>query len=242
MSIIFYTILFIIGIIVGNYLSIKSIEIPKKLDMRKKYYNDTKKEKIISKITYIFLGGILSLILAYILRLNVYEIDLSKIIIYIFSMIFISVLILIAGIDRLYLKIEKSILTFGIITSIMYMLYLCIVDLGCIYANAIYLATYIILLIIDTFLLRRYATDSYIINVLLEACLITSFTDLKTLTYTLIMTTISIIIYMLLSKIRSKKKGNIKVTIKDVPIGYFLASSNIIILLMIRIFENCCIY
>lgn len=243
MDILFYGILFVVGMIVGNELSKKAAQYSKNLGAKKNTYeNETKMDKIFSKLIYIFLGGIVSILLTHILKINMYNYDLGNMIIYIFSMLYISTLILIAGIDRAYVKIEKNVLAFGIITSIIYMLYLCVVDLRCAYLCAIYLIIYIVLLIIDTFLLKKYATDSYIVNILLELCLILSFTDLRTLTCTIIMLIIAIILYVLFMKKKNKKSGNKKLRIKDIPFGYFIAASNIMVLIMIRIFENYFIY
>ena len=230
-------ILFIIGITVGFFLKTKTIEIPQSLDMKKTHYEKSKGE-IWSILTYMGIGGISSIILAEVFKINVQKFDISNLIIYIFAMIYISILIIIAGIDRDYSKIEKRVLAFGIISSIVYMLYLCIVDLASIYLNGIYLAIYMGLLIIDTFLLRRYAKDSYIINTLLLSVVILVYTDINTLIYTIILALIAIILYSLLLKRQQKKNGNKKIKIKDIPIGYFIAASNIIVLFMIKILEN----
>lgn len=239
MNLILYTIVFIIGIAVGAFWDIKASEIPKNLDMKKVCYSKRKNEDKISTLTYIAIGGISSVILANVLKIN--EFDFVKLIIYVFAMLYISALVLIAGIDRNYLKIEKRVLAFGIISSIVYMVYLCAIDLASIHLNIIYLAIYMILLVIDSFLLKRYAKDSYIINSLLVLAMIVVFTDLRTLTYTLVMTTVAVALYTLLLKLQQKKSGNKKIEIRKMPIGYFIAASNIIVLFMIRIFENYCI-
>ena len=202
------------------------------------HYSNNLNEELISKMKYILMVGVAAVILANILKINIYEFDFYKIIIYIFAMLYISTLILIAGIDKVYSKIEKSILAFGIISSIMYMLYLCIVDFESIYLNGIYLAIYMVLLIIDAFLLRRYAKDSYIINTLMFLIIILVFTDIKILIYTLVMAVIAIIIYALIQIEQKKKNGNKKLKINEIPIGYFIAASNIIVLIMMRVLEN----
>ena len=241
MNIIFYMILFIIGIVVGGYWAIKSSEIPKELDMQKIYYSNKPNEELISKITYILIGGGSSVVLANILRVDFLKFDISNLIIYIFGMMYISTLVLIAGIDRNYLKIDKKLIAFGIIASIVYMIYLFMVELTSIYLSTIYFSIYMILLVIDSFLLRKYAKDSYIVNLLMLLAIMLVFTDLKTLTYTLVMAVIAIGLYTVLLKIQQKRNGNKKIKLKEIPIGYFVAASNVIVLFMIRIFENYCI-
>lgn len=238
MNILFYTTLFLIGIAIGSIWAVQSSKVPKSLDMKKTHYSNNSHEELISKLTYILIGGVSSVILANILNINIFEFDFLNLTIYIFAMLFISTLILIGGIDRTYSKIEKRILAFGIISSIIYMLYLCIIDFASIYLNATYLAIYIVLLVIDMVLLRKYAKDSYIVNILLLLNIILVFTDLKTLTYTITMALIAIVLYVILLKSQKRKNGNKKLKIKEIPVGYFIAASNIIVLFMIRIFEN----
>lgn len=238
MNVLFYSVLFIIGIVVGSVWAVKANKIPKTLDMKKTHYSNHTHQDFISALTYILLGGIISVILANILDIHIYEFDLFNIIIYIFAMLYISTLVLIGGIDKYYNKIEKRIIGFGIVSSIVYMIYLCTVDLASIHINAIYLSIYIVLLIIDTFLLRKYAKDSYIVNILMLLNVILSFTDLRTLTYTTLMAFIGIFIYGLIQTSQRKKIGNKKFKISEIPVGYFIATSNIIVLFMIRIFEG----
>lgn len=238
MNILFYTILFLIGIDIGFFWNKKSKEIPKKLDMKKNNYNLNHNEERISALTYMLIGGVSSVILANVLNINIHEIDLIKPIIYVFAMLFISTLVVIAGIEKNYSKIDKSVLAFGIISSIVYMLYLCIIDLASINLNLLYLAIYIILLVIDSFLLRRYAKDSYILNILLLITIILVYTDLRALTYTIVMAFIAITIYAILLKFQQKKRGIKKIKISQIPVGFFIAASNVIVLFMIRIFEN----
>lgn len=241
MNILFYAILFIIGIVVGSIWAIQANEIPKELAMKKTHHSNKKNEELASNLTYIIIGGVISVILADVLKININEFDLFKITIYIFAMLYISTLILVAGIDRLYSKIEKSLITFGIITSIIYMIYLIAIDLKSIYIEAIYLAIYLILLIIDAFLLRKYAKDSYIIDTLLLLMIIIVYTNLNILIDTVLMAIIAVGLYVFMLKRKKRKQGNKKIKINEIPVGYFISASNIIVLFMTRFFQNYCI-
>lgn len=238
MNILFYTILFIIGCVVGSYWSIRAREIPKILDLKKTHHKIKPKQELISELIYIMVGGMSAVILANILNIHINEFDMPKMLIYVFAMLYISALVLIAGIDRNYSRIEKKTLAFGIISSILYMLYLCIVDLTSTHLSVIYFAIYMILLIIDSFLLRKFAKDSYIVNLLMVLTMILVFTDLKTLTYTIIMALIATLLYILQLNIFKSKNGNRKIKIDQIPVGFFVAASNIIVLFMVRAFEN----
>ena len=58
---------------------------------------------------------------------------------------------------------------------------------------------------------------------------------------TVIMTIIAILIYMLIKNLIQKKVGNKKTKFNQIPVGYFIGASNIIILFMMTFITNCCI-
>lgn len=238
MNIFFYTILFIIGIVIGRYWDIEAKEIPKKLDLKRTHYSKNPNEKFISQLTYALIGGVSSVILANTLRINVNNLDLSSIVIYFFAMLYVSTLVVIAGIDKNYSKIDKKVLAFGIVSSIVYMIYIFSIDFASVYLNVRYLVIYMILLIIDAFLLRKFAKDSYIINLLMLLGIILVYSNFCILAYTLLMALVAVLIYIIILKSQQKKNGNKKIKINEIPVGFFIATSNIIILFMIRIFEN----
>lgn len=238
MNLIFYIIIFLIGSVIGGLWAVKSREIPRELDLKKTHYSTNPKAELISELTYILCGGVSAAILANIFNINIYEFDICNFIIYIFSMLYVSTLVLIAGIDRIYTKIDKKTLSFGIISSISYMLYLCMVDLASIKLSIIYFGIYMILLVIDSFLLRKFAKDSYIVNLLLILTMTLVFTDLHILIYTLVMSLIAVGTYALLLKLQKKKNGNKRIKIKEIPVGFFVSASIVIILFMVKIFEN----
>lgn len=238
MNILFYTILFIIGIVVGSYWAVIASEIPKKLDLRKTHYRNNSNEEFISKLTYTLIGGVTSVILANILNISINNLDASSIIIYTFAMLYVSTLVLIGGIDKEYSKIDKKVLAFGIVSSIVYMIYLFAIDFSSVYLNVKYLLIYIVLLIIDAFLLRKFAKDSYIVNLLMLLNIILVYSNLRILIYTLITALIATLLYIIISKSQKKKNGNKKLKINEIPVGFFITASNIIVLFMIRVFEN----
>ena len=123
MNILFNTFLFIIGVIIGLLWEEKAREIPKNLDLKKTHYSNRPKQDLISKWNYILIGGASTVFLANIFNISTSDFDISNLIIYIFAMLYISTLVIIGGIDRIYTKIDKNMISFGIITSIFYMLY-----------------------------------------------------------------------------------------------------------------------
>ena len=238
MNIILYMIFFLTGITSGYYCSLIANEMPKKLDLKRTNYRKNYNESLASKLTYTLIGGVSSVVLANTLNISVSSYDISSIIIYIFGMIYISILVLIGGIDKNYSKINKSVLAFGVVSSILYMIYLFVIDLSSVNLNIKYLFVYMILLLVDAFLLRKFAKDSYLINLLILISIISVYSNFIILVYTLILAMISIMLYTIILKSQQRKNGNKKIKIPEIPIGFFIASSNIIVLFMVRIFES----
>lgn len=257
MNIFLYAIIFIIGTLFGSFYTLAVYRIPKNIDIIKKHsYCPNCNHKLgffelIPVLSYIFLGGkcknckqkirirylllellggITFVVLALALRINIENLNIQVLILFALTILYITAVILISGIDKEYIKINKSVLAYGIIISILYMIYLYTIGETSIYRYAIYLAIYVILLSIDTILLRNYAKDSYIIDLLMYLNMIFVFTETEIFILTLIMATIAILIYALIRKINQKKTGNKKLKISEIPFGFYIGASNIIIL------------
>ena len=238
MNIVFYIVIFLIGVIIGEFWNEQVTELPQKLDLKKTHYSNKKNEEIITNITYAVIGGIISLILALTLKITPQKFDIVNLIIYIFTMLYMSTLVIIAGIDKNYSKIDKKMLAYGVVTSMVYMIYISIIAPESIYLNLGYLLIYTILLLIDAFLLRKFAKDSYIINLLILIAITLVYSNFIIVTYTLVMTLIGVLVYIFILNVQKKKNGNKKIKINEIPFGYFISASNIIILFMVRILES----
>lgn len=265
MNTFFYIILFIMGTLFGSFYTLAVYRIPKNIDIIKKHsYCPNCNHKLgffelIPILSYIFLGGkcknckqkirirylileviggVSFVVLGYALNLNVENLNIQNIILFSFIVLYLTAIILISGIDKEYVKIDKKVLAYGIIISIIYMIYLYTIDATSIYRYAIYLALYIILLFIDTFLLRRYAEDNYIIDICIYLTMILIFTGTSVYMKTLVMTMLSILIYLLIMKLTQKKNRYKKIKLNEIPIGYFIGASNITVLLIISLLVN----
>lgn len=241
MNILLYTLIFLIGMLVGNFIKNAIYKIPRNISMLKRgitYFNSENKskiQKIMIQIVFLVSGGILFVSLARILQIDINNLKSSSIIMYLFTVSYMSILIIISGIDKKFIKIEKKIITSGIILSMIYIVYLYVINPSSIYFSAIILGIYLVLLTIDTFILRRYAKSSYIIGNLMLLNMVLLFSELEIFIYTIIMATIAILVFSIIEKIRKKKNGNRKIKFKEIPIGYFIGISNIIILFMIAV-------
>ncbi len=261
MEIFFYIIIFMIGITFGSFYTLAVYRIPKGQDITHTHsYCPNCNHKLnlfdlIPVFSYIFLGGkcryckqkirprylILETIsglafvgFAYLMGLSVYNLDVIKITEYVFFALYFTFIILMAGIDKEYRTINKPVLMYGVIISIMYILYLYIIEKNSIYRYGIYLLVFAILLILDTIKLRKKAQDSYTYSILMVVMIMAIFTGEYVTINAIISTLLLIAITLLIKKLKQPK--NTKTTQQysnTIKIGLYLAISNIIYLVMV---------
>lgn len=246
----------------GSFYTLAVYRIPKNIDIVKKHSycpNCGHKLGILDLfpiLSYIFLGGkcryckqkirlrylileILSgiafILLAYTLKINVYTLTLKSVMPFIFMVLYFTAIILISAIDKEYRTINKKVLAYGIIISLAYMIYLYVIEPISIYRYAIYLAIYIVLLIINTFILRRFAKDEYFIDLLLYFMIIVMFMEEIISLITLAVFFLEIILYIIIKNITKSKNGNVPIKIEQIPFGYFLGAGNLITIFAICI-------
>lgn len=231
MNILFYAVLFLLGVFVGKFYKLAIYRLPRNMDVLKKHYfgdmNEENNSKVLEILYSIFIGAIFILI-AYILKLDVYSLSVSSIIRYFIIILYFSTLIIIAGIDKENIKIEKKVLSFGTIVALIYMIYMCVINSAVIYKYAIYLMIHIILMTLDMFLLKKRAKDSYTIDTLILLNIMLMLGDVRVLFYTIWITLLTILIDLIILKIRQKKSGNKQIKLSEVPIGFFLCVSNMV--------------
>ncbi len=242
------------GAMFGSFYTLAVYRIPKNIDIVKKHsYCPNCNHKLgvlelIPILSYIFLGGkcknckqkirprylileILSgfafVILAYALGLDIYTLSINNAIVFGFTALYFTALVLIASIDKEYRNINKKVLAYGIIISLAYMIYLYTIEPTSIYRYAIYLAVYVILLTTDTFLLRRYAEESYLINLIMYFNLMLMFVGYRISAFTLLIFIFEIILYYIISKLKQSKNGNKPIKLSEIPLGFYLGAANI---------------
>ena len=230
MNVVFYIIIFIIGLLLGDFYvtSARRMKKGKKIFSIHSYCSNCgEKLKILEKIpilSYLFLKGkckhcnkkikiqyILGEILAGILFLLIavmLDINATSITSFIFIILYFSYIILAMIMDKEARNIPQKLLTYGIIISLIYIVYLCIIDRTAIYKNAIYLLIMVILLLIDTINTKKLAQESYVIELLTTLLIMLIFTEEITCILTIIGTLITIALYILINKIsKIKSKG-----------------------------------
>ena len=256
MEVFFYVIIFIMGITFGSFYTLAVYRIPKGEDITHTHSycpNCNHKLNIIDLIpvfSYIFLGGkcrycknrirprylileiisgLFFVVIAYLMKLSIYTLEINQIIEYAFFVLYFTFIILIAGIDKEKRTINKFVLMYGVIISIMYIVYLYIIETTSIYRYVIYLVLFILLLAIDTISLKKHAKNNYTYSILMLVIVMTIFTGEYTTISSIMTTLLFISIYLLYKKLKNRK--NIKTTEQfnnKIQIGYYLSIFNIV--------------
>lgn len=253
MEAIFYIIIFIMGITFGSFYTLAVYRIPKGEDITHTHsYCPNCNHKLnfwdlIPIFSYIFLGGkcryckqkirpryliletisgLFFVIIAYLMGLSIYNLEKLKIIEYIFFVLYFTFIILMAGIDKESRTINKPILMYGVIISIMYIIYLYIIEKTSIYRYVIYLVLFIILLLLDTITLKKHAKNNYTYSILITIIIMAIFTGeyvtISSIITTLLATSITLLVKKLKNK-RTTQQYNEKV-----KIGLYLSIFDII--------------
>ena len=253
MEAIFYIIIFIMGITFGSFYTLAVYRIPKGEDITHTHsYCPNCNHKLnfwdlIPIFSYIFLGGkcryckqkirptyhiletisgLFFVIIAYLMGLSIYNLEKLKIIEYIFFVLYFTFIILMAGIDKESRTINKPILMYGVIISIMYIVYLYIIEKTSIYRYVIYLVLFIILLLLDTITLKKHAKNNYRYSILITIIIMAIFTGeyvtISSIITTLLATSITLLVKKLKNK-RTTQQYNEKV-----KIGLYLSIFDII--------------
>ena len=265
MDIFFYIIIFIIGTLFGSFYTLAIYRIPKGQDITHTHsYCPNCEHKLgfwdlIPVFSYIFLGGkcryckekirpryfiietisgIFFVLVAYLMGLSLENLNKTQIIDYAFIVLYFTFIILMAGIDKENRKISKPVVMYGVIISIIYIVYLCIIDITSIYRYGIYLVLYIIVLLLDTVTLKKRAINKYVYSIVLTVITMAIFSGEYATILSVITTLLAIAIYELLIKIKnnSKSKKAEKNVAETISIGFYLAIPNIVYFIWILAF------
>ena len=263
MNTIFYIMIFLMGITFGSFYTLAVYRIPKGINITHKHsYCPNCNHKLnfldlIPIFSYIFLGGkcryckqkirprylILETLsglffvgIAYLMRINIYNLEIIKIIEYAFFVLYFTFIILMSGIDKEYKKINKPVLVYGIIISIMYIVYLYIIEKASIYRYVIYLVAFVLLLLVDTITLKKHAKNNYTYSILIALIIMAIFTGEYVTISSVIYALLAIAIDLVLKKIKNKK-NNTKNKEKE-PIGLYLSVFNILYFIIVLAFCN----
>lgn len=251
MELFLYAIIFITGIFFGSFFTLAVYRIPKKEDILIKHsYCPNCNTRLgffdlFPVLSYICLGGkcrycknkirprylilellsgVTFLILAIAVKINFF--DVNSIINTIFLLLYVSILFIIAGIDKENINIEKNVLILGFGIEIIYIIYQYTLKQFNVYQYVIY---FIIVQVLILIINKKINKDKkYIIQNLYLFLYMAFGMETKICIFTLVLT----VAMILISKLKSKKQDI------RVPIGYYLSISNILVIIILNTINN----
>lgn len=253
LEIIIYTAIFIIGTLLGSFFSLAIYRIPLKQDItHKRSYCPKCNHRLefldmIPILSYIFLGGkcrycrdkirpryiclevfsgILFLLFALALKINIYSINIDKIVYLLFGIFYIATLFIIGGIEKENHAISKPVMVFGLIVEMVYMIYLYIVNIN-MYKYVIYSILLIIIALINVISVK----ENYTIQILNLYLYLVIGTGIKVANISIIVLLAILSILSIISNCKTKKDNKTKNDLKQ-PIGFYLCFINIVILII----------
>lgn len=265
MEMIIYALIFIMGTFFGSFFTLAVYRIPLGLDILYEHSfcpncnTKLKLRDLIPIFSYISVGGkcryckqkiriryllleILSgavfLALAISLKLDFLNLTVNEIIYFLFSICYIASLFIIAGIDKEKIQIQKSVLLFNLILSVLFMIYVCISKTGhVIYAYIIFLALIAIMLLIDTWFLKKNLHENYSIAMLALSLGMIVFSGAEVYYYTVAISLLIIGLKGVFDKIITiKKRKAVIVTDKNkelkIPVAFYMSVSNIFLIII----------
>lgn len=260
MNLLIYIYIFFIGITFGSFFTLAVYRIPRGEDItHTRSYCPKCNHKLsfwdmIPVFSYIFLrgqcrycknkirpryfilelcSGIVFVLFALSIKLNLNVLDVSIITYFIFGLLYIAGLFIMSGIDNEKKQIQNEIILYLIIVESIYIIYLCIVESANIYRYVIYLAILTVLATVNTIYFKKKLKNNYTVDCLILLTLMLMFTYEYCSILTVIFTLLTISIKLLIDKIKEKREKYVKRTCKkELPIGFYLCVTNIITLIV----------
>lgn len=248
-----YAVIFIIGTFFGSFFTLAVYRIPKKEDILIKHsYCPNCNHKLgffdlFPVLSYIFLRGqcrycgnkirprylILELLSGFTFLAVALSTKLTinsniSIINIVAILLYISLLFIIAGIDKEKRMISKGVVFLGYMIEIIYIIYQCTLGNDNVYQYVIYLIFLILLLVFSNISLKITAKEKYYIQILYLSLYMIIFNGSIIYVLSVILTLIIIFSHQIL----------IKNNHKDLPIGFYLCISNIVTIIISNTIVN----
>lgn len=264
LEIVLLIIIFILGIYFGSFFTLATHRLPKKENITYKHSYCTNCNHKLGALdlmpifSYIFLGGkckyckksigaryllfetltgIVFVLFAISLNINVYNLSINTIIYFILSILYFSSLFILEGIEKEKGIIQKSVLIYGVFVSLVYMIYSYTLTKTNVYEYVIYLSFMIVLLFFDTKLLKKKLKYNYWIQILILILYMLIFTGVEYTILTIVLAILSIGLKNIIYFFKTKKSKMVKQN-KTSPIAFYLSISNIIVIILMNFIIN----
>lgn len=172
------------------------------------------------------------------LKIDIYAITISKLIYILLSILYFVGLFILAGIEKEKNTIQKSVLIYELIVSILYMIYSYTLTKNNVYEYVIYLSIMLVLIFIDLILFKKKLKYNYLIQVLMLILCITIFSGMNIAICTIILAIISIGFKNILQTIIKNQKSKVTQKQTKTTYGFFLCVSNIIVIIVVNFLTN----
>lgn len=196
-------------------------------------------KKEIGKRYFLFeiITGIVFVLFTISLKLDIYNLTINNMIYVLLVFMYFSSLFILAGIEKEKGIIQKSVLIYGIIVSIIYMIYSYILATASVYEYVIYFIFIIVLFLLDTLFLKRNLEANYVIQILILIANMLIFSGMNVVLYTITITILSIGIKNIIVYFKNEKANVIKAHIKT-PFAFLLCISNILVIIVFNFLTN----
>ena len=258
MNLILYILIFMIGTVFGSFFTLAIYRLPLGKDIiHKRSFCPNCNHKLrfldmIPILSYIFLGGkcrycknkikprylilevlsgITFLLFAISLDLNIYDLSASKLIYVCLGLLYIAGLFIIAGIDKQNRTIQVSVLLYESIISILYMIYLYVVEEANMYRYVIYLCLFCLLELYNIRYIRKNGKNNYIFQTALLCLCMSLFCGEGPFIISAILTILVFLAIVLVKKLK-KHTYNLKQIMNGTSVVYILCICNIISLIL----------
>lgn len=264
LEIVLLFIIFILGIYFGSFFTLATYRLPKRENITHKHSycpNCNHKLGILDLVpvfSYIFLRGkcrycskpigsryflfeiltgLVFVLFALSLKINVYTLNINTIIYLALAILYISSLFILAGIEKEKSTIQKSVLIYGVLVSLVYMIYSYTLIKTNVYEYVIYLSLMMAFLFLDTKIFKKSLKYNYWIQILILILYIEIFSGTYKTIYTIVLSILTIGIKNILKFLR-RKKARIVEENKKTPIAFYLCVSNIIVIIITNFIAN----
>lgn len=259
METIIYFLIFIIGTLFGSFFTLAVYRIPiKQSIMYGRSYCPKCNHKLgfldlIPVLSYIFLGGkcryckekirpryialevlsgIAFLLFALSLKINLYNLEINKLVYLVFGMLYLSTVFIIGGIEKEIHNISNPVLLFGLIAQTVYIIYLYVIGTS-IYKYVIYLFLILALLLINAIILKKKGKESYTLQMLILCWYFAIFVREEMVILSIMLA----ILMILVKEINMSRKDNKEDILKNtnnemIPVGFYLCVCNIVALIL----------
>ncbi len=258
-------IIFIMGIYFGSFFTLATYRLPIGEDITHKHsYCPSCNHKLgimdlIPVFSYLFLGakcryckkrigiryflfeiltGIFFVLFFVSLKIDIYTLTINNLIYIFISILYFSGLFIISGIEKEKNIIQKSVLVYELIVSILYMIYSYTLTKNNVYEYVIYLSIMLVLILIDSIFFKKKLNYNYVIQVLMLMLCIIIFSGVNIAICTIILTIISIGFKNILQTIIRNQKSKVIQKQVRTPYIFFLCISNLIVIIMVNFLNN----